>query len=156
MPELPENPNFDRLKKQAKDLLRQLQANEPEAFENCGSFCPRLRARTQRQDCFPEFEVARCAVLHRTSLWLARLEELAELRCITNSTWRISNGCRRQRCRQPAGLSLDLVIRRRRPVSHVKALVNTVYCRLRVRRQARGPTHSRRQSGYVQSSPAGS
>jgi ankyrin repeat protein len=33
MPPLPENPNFQHLKKQAKDLLRLYQTNNPEAFE---------------------------------------------------------------------------------------------------------------------------
>jgi len=32
MPQLPENPNFEHLKKQAKDLLRLYQADSPEAF----------------------------------------------------------------------------------------------------------------------------
>jgi ankyrin repeat protein len=33
MPQLPENPDFNHLKKQAKDLLRLYQGNNPEAFE---------------------------------------------------------------------------------------------------------------------------
>ena len=40
MPQLPENPNFEHLKKQAKDLLRQLQSNDPEAFETLRRFLP--------------------------------------------------------------------------------------------------------------------
>src|SRR3954471_20128432 len=40
MPQLPENPNFDHLKKQAKDLLRLYQHNSPEAFERLRKSLP--------------------------------------------------------------------------------------------------------------------
>jgi hypothetical protein len=33
MPQLPENPNFEHLKKQAKDLLRLYQSRDPAAYE---------------------------------------------------------------------------------------------------------------------------
>ena len=40
MPQLPENPNFEHLKTQAKDLLRLYQANQPAAFERFRNALP--------------------------------------------------------------------------------------------------------------------
>jgi ankyrin repeat protein len=40
MPQLPENPSFEHLKKQAKDLLRLYQNNNPEAFERLRNSLP--------------------------------------------------------------------------------------------------------------------
>src|SRR5262245_34843396 len=40
MPQLPENPNFEHLKKQAKDLLRLYQSNDPAAFERFRNALP--------------------------------------------------------------------------------------------------------------------
>jgi hypothetical protein len=40
MPQLPENPNFEHLKKQAKDLLRLYQANNLEAFGRLRKLLP--------------------------------------------------------------------------------------------------------------------
>src|SRR6476646_950817 len=45
MPRLPENPNLEHLKKQAKDLLRQLQANDPNAFEMLRQFLPEAEGK---------------------------------------------------------------------------------------------------------------
>src|SRR5262252_1844859 len=45
MPPLPENPNFDHLKKQAKDLLRLNKNNSPEAFKRFRRSLPAAAGR---------------------------------------------------------------------------------------------------------------
>jgi len=49
MPQLPANPDFDHLKKQAKDLLRQLEANDAEAFEKLRRFLPAAEGKTDAE-----------------------------------------------------------------------------------------------------------
>jgi hypothetical protein len=49
VPRLPENPNFEHLKKQAKDLLRQLQANDPDAFEMLRKFLPAAEGKSNAE-----------------------------------------------------------------------------------------------------------
>jgi len=49
MPQLPENPNFEHLKKQAKDLLRQLHEGDPAAFNLVRKFLPATEGKSNTE-----------------------------------------------------------------------------------------------------------
>ena len=49
MARLPDNPNFEHLKKQAKDLLRQYRRNDPAALEQFRRWLPAAGGRTNAE-----------------------------------------------------------------------------------------------------------
>ena len=49
MPQLPDNPNFEHLKKQAKDLLHQIESKDHSAFDQLREFLPAAEGKTDAE-----------------------------------------------------------------------------------------------------------
>jgi hypothetical protein len=66
VPQLPDNPNFDHLKKQAKDLLRQTRANDPQAFERLRRSLPVAAGKDDCGDRGSRTQPPRRSILYRS------------------------------------------------------------------------------------------